>query len=145
MNCSYITPGIERPIPIMNKIIKYFDLVSQYRVGEAKAVANPNGALQLHWLPQYVALVIGVFFQPLYKSFMETQSIHLEHVWMWAGVSIFIGLIIFPVVYKGSFDPTKPIFVQLCVIFTGGLGWQSLIGTAMQAATAATGHPLTGH
>jgi hypothetical protein len=34
--------------------------------------------------------------------------------------------LIFPGVYKSAFDPGKPLFVQLCAIFTAGVGWQSL-------------------
>ncbi len=47
--------------------------------------------------------------------------------------AIFVGTVIFPAVYKTAFDPTKPIFVQLCAIFTSGLGWQALLQTAVKA------------
>jgi hypothetical protein len=37
-----------------------------------------------------------------------------------------MAIAILPAVYKNAFDPDKPMLVQLCALFSSGLGWQSL-------------------
>ena len=114
----------------MNSIIRYFDLASTRRPAIPTAQA---AAPKLYVLPQYVALVLGIMIEPYFQRYQ------LIHQWQWYIEGIFgrvlfaliVGLMIFPAVYKNAFDETKPWFVQVCPIFTAGVGWQALLGTVM--------------
>lgn len=118
----------------INKVIEYFDLVSEYRPMGSRAV---KGAARLHWLPQYLALLAGIVVQPFFLRYMTEKHWNMSGFWAWLVASSIIGVMAFPGVYKDSFDATKPLFVQLCVIFTAGTGWQSLVSTALKATGAA--------
>lgn len=118
---------------MINKIIGYFDLVSQYRPGGSRAVAKTDD-LKLHWFPQYLALLAGVVVQPYFQRYMTNGQWDLKGAWGWILGSIIIAIMAFPAVYKESFDATRPIFFQLCVIFTTGTGWQTLVSSALKAA-----------
>lgn len=114
----------------MNKIINYFDLVSELRHDTAYAVSEEK---KLHWIPQYVALLLGIAVQPFFQQYMDTGTWEIKGLLPWLVAAFIIGLMAFPAVYKNSFDPTKPLFVQLCVIFTSGMGWQGIVSIAQQA------------
>jgi hypothetical protein len=116
----------------MNQIIRYFDLASNVRPRIAQAMAAGKQERPIHWFPQYVALVVGIIVQRFLKQYMLAGTWKLDGFWGWAVTSSFLAVMIFPAVYKKSFEEQKPIFVQLCVIFTAGVGWQSLIGTALK-------------
>lgn len=113
---------------ILDEIVKYFDLVSHLR-GKIESANLPPA-----W-PQYLALVLGIIIQPYFAHYQQTQ------VWMVQGIfgriifALIVALAIFPAVYKNTFDPTKPMFVQFCTIFVSGLGWESLLATAIEAVS----------
>jgi hypothetical protein len=117
----------------MNKLIEYFDLGSELRGRGPKATAKTR---RIHWFPQYLALFLGIVIQPFFQRYMAgvAQAWDPGGLGMWLGASIVIAVMAFPGVYKTSFDPEKPIFVQLCVIFTAGTGWQTLASSALKAA-----------
>jgi hypothetical protein len=60
--------------------------------------------------------------------------VDVSGIWGWIVASAVIAIMAFPGVYKDAFDATKPIFAQLCVIFTTGTGWQTLVSSALQGA-----------
>ena len=86
-------------------------------------------------LGQWLALFAGVLIQPFFQTYQTT------HVWAWNGISgwvlfaLITSFVAFPSVYRHAFDTDRPVIVQLAPIFTAGLGWQSLVTTALQAAT----------
>ncbi|MFN2492355.1 MAG: hypothetical protein ABR501_05665 [Pyrinomonadaceae bacterium] len=121
----------------MNQLIKYFDLASG--TDHARNRAATDQPKTLHWLPQYIALVLGVIVQPFLAAYQQSGSWHVTGL---AGRIVFAaitGLIVFPAVYRRAFDPEKPIFVQFCTIFAAGLGWESLLRSAVKAAGQVTG------
>lgn len=115
---------------MINSLIRYFDLQSQNR----SIVAQGHSACRQHApvLPQYLAVSLGVFVEPLLRKYIETNS--WQFGWSaWAGRAVFgllVGIIILPAVYKSSFDPNKPVLVQLAALFPLGIGWQSLFTSA---------------
>ena len=114
----------------MRSILDYFDLRSR-RPAEVKGRRKGQ---TVHWLPQYIALVAGVLVQPFFSTYQQAGQ------WNFGGLSgrllfaVLAGIAIFPAVYKHSFDPEKPLFVQLCAIFAAGMGWESLLKTALKAS-----------
>lgn len=116
----------------MNNLIRYFDLVSNYRrVGHIATSESQETKLTV--LPQYAALLVGIIVQPFLQEYINTKEWKIESLGGWAIASIFISLMAFPAVYKNSIDATKPLFVQLCVIFTAGMGWQTIVNLAQSA------------
>lgn len=113
----------------MNKIIKYFDLASSYRHNNMHEVADEK---KLHVFPQYIALLLGIMAQPFFKSYIESGSWEINISLGWLIGSIIVSIMALPAIYKNSFDVTKPLFVQLCVIFTAGVGWQNIASIADQ-------------
>ena len=120
----------------INSIIRYFDLASETRPGGARAIAT-DGAKPAPWLPQYVALLVGILVQPPFEQFRNTMPHHWDLAsitWGWVAFALIVAVVIFPGIYKSAFDPTKPLFLQLCAVFTAGLGWQALLETGIKAA-----------
>jgi hypothetical protein len=116
----------------INKIIEYFDLASEYRPGGSRAVTEAS-TKRFHWFPQYLGLLAGILVQPYLQRYMAAGHWDLSGLWGWSVASAIIALMVFPGVYKESFDVTKPLFVQLCVIFTAGMGWQTLVSSALKS------------
>jgi hypothetical protein len=112
----------------MNKVIRYFDLQSERRQMVAKA-QGAGGGQSAPVLPQYLALILGIIIEPFLHHYTEhgAWSIDLSTVIGRIIFGVIIGAIVFPGVYKSAFDPSKPLFVQLCAVFSAGIGWQSLI------------------
>jgi hypothetical protein len=112
---------------MLNSLIRYFDLQSHRRA----TIATPHSGqalLPAPVLPQYVALALGVIVQPFLAHYIEHKvwNVALGSI---AGQIVFgfiMAACIFPGIYKNAFDAAKPLFVQLCAIFTAGIGWQSL-------------------
>lgn len=115
---------------MINQLIGYFDLQSDRRGLQPEQQAEGR---RFPVVPQYVALVLGIVVQPFLAAFQKTGMWSLHGLLPWAIFSTIAGLIIFPAVYKKSFDPDGNLFVQLCTIFASGLGWQSLLQTAGKA------------
>lgn len=115
----------------MSAVSNYFDL----RLGpsDQRRVATAGMGKTLHWLPQYLALILGILIQPFFASFQDTGTWSFEGITARVLFSLIVGLVIFPGVYRSSIDPEKPILVQFGVIFTAGLGWETLLAAATQA------------
>lgn len=117
---------LNQNLTAMNSLIRYFDLASQYRRNGEYAVSETEEK-KLKWLPQYIALLAGIMAQPYLQQYINTKVWKVEGIWGWMIASVFIAIMAFPAVYKSSMDATKPIFVQFCVIFTAGMGWQTIV------------------
>jgi hypothetical protein len=127
-----------------NPIVRYFDLRSPTGTlrpapgpaasanKRAAAPSAEHAAVQ----PQYGAVTLGVLADPLLRNYIETKSFALDvpSIAAGTGFALLMAIAILPAVYKNAFDPEKPILVQLCALFTSGVGWQSLFQTAATAA-----------
>ena len=93
----------------MNRLIRYFDLLSEARPKYAHAVAQGKKAPQLHWMPQYCTLLIGIIVQPFLQRYISGGAWNLQGLWGWVVAAIFLAIIAFPAVYKhiGPPQPTK--------------------------------------
>jgi hypothetical protein len=120
---------------LINNVIDYLDLQFGRRPVAAVPHKGSGPAPTFPVLPQYLALAAGIAVQPFLNHYIET------HQWSvsWGAViaqivfGFLMAICIFPGVYRNAFDRTKPLFVQLCTIFTAGLGWESLFKTAVAA------------
>ena len=134
---------------MLNDIVRYFDLQSPQRsvtpkgvtaAKSAKRAAEPS-AKHASVLPQYGAVALGVLVDPLLRGYITSGIFNFD----FAGVlgrtafALLMAIVLLPAVYKNAFDPDKPILVQLCALFTSGVGWQSLCQTAVTAGQQAAG------
>lgn len=115
----------------MKPITDYFDLNSRIRARQVAVAAGDQQSL--HWLPQYLALIAGIFIEPYLASY------RLLGTWNFAGTpgrllfAVIIAFAVFPKVYKSVVTEPGPLVVQLGPIFMGGLAWQSLFSAAAKA------------
>jgi hypothetical protein len=114
--------------------LRYFDLnreASAKRSSAVGAAAIHGGSNGSAWL-QYLALIAGIIIQPSFAVYQQS------HTWMWPDgpgyllFSAIVGVIIFPAVYRKTFDDKNPQLLSIAPIFTAGLGWQTLLATALR-------------
>jgi hypothetical protein len=117
---------------MINTVLRYFDLQSDQK--QLKPGARAGGTDTLPVLPQYLALVVGIAVQPFLSKYVQTGGWDLGAFPGSLLFAVILGLAVFPAVYKAALDPTKPLLVQLCAIFSAGLGWQSLLSVGTKAA-----------
>jgi hypothetical protein len=116
---------------VINTVIRYFDLQSNSRATKPKGFAGGDSTFPV--IPQYGALVLGIAVQPFLTQFQNAKDWGYPSDWLqWLPFALIAGLVVFPGVYKNALDPAKPLFVQLCTIFAAGMGWQSLLRTAVE-------------
>jgi len=115
----------------LNDVIGYFDLQSHRRTLLPEQQAA-NGQSFPVW-PQYAALVLGIAVQPFFAKFQQTHMWNLDGWQGWVVFSLIAGILIFPGIYKKTFDASGNLWVQLCAIFASGIGWQSLLETGAKA------------
>jgi hypothetical protein len=118
-------------------ILRYFDLQSHRR--PVHGPRRSDGPMQpAPVIPQYLALAAGVAVQPFLSLYIEQRvwGITLTATLAQVAFGLVMAVCIFPGVYKNAFDPAKPLFVQLCAIFTAGIGWQSLFKTGAKLVGA---------
>lgn len=124
----------------LNTAIDYFDLQWGRRPVAAVPHKGPGPAPTFPVLPQYLALAAGVAVQPFLNHYIETHQWSVSWGTVIAQIvfGFLMGACIFPGVYRNAFDPGKPLFVQLCAIFTTGLGWESLFKTGVAVGSTIT-------
>jgi hypothetical protein len=112
-------------------LFNYFDITSRARDLERLPLGKSPSAL-----PQWLTLFAGVLIQPYFEGFRKAGVWQFSGFWGWSLFAIITSIIVFPAVYRKTFDPEAPVAVQLGPIFASGLGWQSLMSTALKM----TGH-----
>lgn len=119
--------------PLTRNVIIPRELLEE-RVQPSKEAALPKAILTIKWwfpVLQYLVLVLGIVIQPFFANYQATHNWNFAGFWGWLLFSVIAGLAILPGVYKNSIDPEKPLLVQLCVLFVAGMGWESLLSTAI--------------
>jgi len=88
-------------------------------------------------IPQYLAVCLGVITEPFLRTYVEHEawSLDIEEFLGRIVFGLIIDVIVLPGVYKASFDPSKPITVQLAALFPLKISWQSFVtfGTKIAA------------
>lgn len=116
----------------MNSLIRYFDILANVRPTSARAFSDSGK--KLHWVPQWIALVLGIIIQPSFDHYRQHREWVFTGIYGWALFALIVSIMIFPSVYRNAFDPEKPLFVQLGPIFVAGMGWEALLETVGKAA-----------
>jgi hypothetical protein len=80
-------------------------------------------------------LFLGVLIQPFFEGYQHTRQWHSVGFWGWSAFALVTSILIFPAVYRKAFDDDAPLIVLLGPIFASGLGWESLMGTVLKAAS----------
>jgi hypothetical protein len=114
---------------MINKMVRYFDLQSQRRSTIPRGLASAPPAPVL---PQYLAVCAGIIAEPFLRIYIETGEWNFVLGAFFGRVvfGLLIGIILLPAVYKSSFDPSKPVTVQLAALFPMGIGWQAIVSSA---------------
>ena|SRR5438067_524519 len=113
---------------MLNKIIGYFDLTNTTGSFRPKAYSTEGKTLHAGW--QYTALVLGIFVEKFWSEYRQTRHVSFAGAPLHLLFAIITGLILFPGAYKNSFNPGQNPFIQFCVVFATGIGWQSVINNA---------------
>ena len=109
----------------LNGLIRYFDLFSSYRSTGARAQSTGGQAPRGWWqAAQYAALYIGILAKVFVDSLEGEQS---TFSWVRMLLALITATAVFPAVYEKAMAADGPGFVQLCVTFTSGLGYKTLI------------------
>ncbi len=118
---------------MINSVIRYFDLQSHKRDQPRGQAGSGTG---LHVFPQYIAVALGIVADPYLNAYINTGTFGVTFDGLGARIvfGLIIAMAVLPAVYRSSFDPDKPTFVQFCTLFVSGLGWQALFGAAVKAA-----------
>lgn len=112
----------------MNRFLAYFDI----RRRDPNSPIFPMGPTPSTWV-QWSALFVGVLIQPYFEGFRQSRVWHFSGFWSWTLFALITSVIIFPAVYRKTFDAEAPRIIQIAPIFASGLGWESLIGTVLKA------------
>lgn len=114
----------------MNNIIRYFDLFSKHRTTIPTANAGDgNPQPSLGWqLAIFMALALGIFAKG-YLEFLADKSSSPVNSWPRFIAAVIAAIGAFPGAYKKAMDDNSPSLVQLCLVFTVGVGVKTLFDT----------------
>jgi|GEM_PF-3205484 len=121
---------------VRNGILDYFSFGRSGNGGSGRAEAmggsQPTQYRLLNVYVQYLAVAAGVALQPLISQMLKGATIDLTY--LTSGIlfgSLAIAMVIFPGAYRPSVA-TTPRFVQFCVLFGVGIGWQAIVQSMLQ-------------
>jgi hypothetical protein len=120
---------------MLNQLIRYFDINSGLQPKRPQGVGESAGQRKISAWPQWFSLYLGVLIQPFFDGYKQTHRWQWQGFWGWVLFASITALLAFPAVYRNSFDGDKPLVVLLGPILAAGIGWQSVIGTVLEAVT----------
>ncbi len=120
---------------MIDNLLRYLDLQSEHRYLNVKAKDKGMKSKALPVIPQYIALVAGITLQPYLVAFQTNHNWDFHGLVSWLIFALITAVTIFPIVYKKTFDPNSSLFVQLCTIFSAGVGWQSLFAIVVHKSS----------
>jgi hypothetical protein len=110
----------------LDSVQKYFDLFSEHRSKGYRSLDQSERSFNWWLAAQYAALWLGVCSKLYLDSVAESYNSPPNGVARLI-ISLIVSTAAFPAVYKGAFDDSAPSIVQLCVTFSTGLGFKTLI------------------
>lgn len=124
-------------------LAKYFDLSKPVfgRAAEhpepAPAPGQPPpaaGSMGVGWqLVVYVTLLVSVVASRYLDLYRAGTASAFALDWPYLLSVAIVSLLAFPVVYdKAQLSRDRPMFLQLALIFTAGMGWEKIVATATQ-------------
>ncbi|MCU0286076.1 MAG: hypothetical protein MUF15_06720 [Acidobacteria bacterium] len=118
-----------------NKIVNYFRLFDSKQVKEREAAVAANAPGTSHptlWnIAHFFCLLLGIASYPFVIAFQNGKLASFTISIPLIFFSFIVAAAIFPAVFKKTFNTTDPGFIQLCVTFTSGIGYQSLFLSAL--------------
>ncbi len=113
----------------MDWLLNYFDL-SGAAAGPGTEAATAAHALTTDWqLYIYLALVVGIIANNYLRSLQRGGCFFSPRSLIVSAIS---GIVLLPVVYRQvQLNHAEPTIVQLAMIFTTGLGYESLLGSVV--------------
>lgn len=119
----------------LKKVIQYFDPNARPPTASAEAATTDSGGgkASLLWWPQYVVLALGVFLEPYLAHYQAQGTWQFEGGIGRAFFSVIIAFLIFPNVFRQLASEPKPWPILLAPIFAAGLGYQTLMASAIKA------------
>lgn len=121
---------------MMEKLLRYFDINSSFRKKLAVGVEGTAGTA-FHWLPQWLALLTGIWVSPYFAAYRTTSDWSFSGGWGRLLFAVITGVVVFPGLYKKVISEDAPWIVLLAPCFIAGLGYETLLSTALQAAAPA--------
>ncbi len=119
----------------MDWLLGYFDLSGVAVGSNAQAIRFlPEGAVGYGLTPEwqlyiYLALVVGIIANNYLRSLQRGGCFFSPRSLIISAIS---GAVLLPVVYRQvQLNHAEPTIVQLAMIFTTGLGYESLLGSAV--------------
>jgi hypothetical protein len=120
-----------------NELVNYFSFGrARSTAAGGKAIAMSAESAPSHRLLnvglQYAAVALGVVLQPVIAEMLKNQAptLHfLTSARVWG--SLAIAMLIFPGAYRPN-QATTPPFVQFCVLFGAGVGWQAIVQSMLK-------------
>ena len=124
----------------MNIVRNYFRFGRPRSTGRATALSGsltpqPGSHPLLPVMLQFAAIVFGVFAQPLAAQVRHGNASAVDFGFVttgWFIISLFIAVIVFPGAYRPQSPSPQPRFVQFCVLFGAGIGWQAIFDTIVK-------------
>ena len=120
----------------INDVVRYFDINRDLK---PTIPTQRSDERELHWIPQWITVFLGVMIEPSFTLFRQTGVWRFDAPLGWALFAGITTFIIFPSVYRRAFDPKQPLAVLLPPIFTAGLGWPTILGAAVKAGAKVSG------
>jgi hypothetical protein len=111
---------------MLDQILTYFDLTASF-AGEKSFPSV--------W-PQYLMAVIGVLIEPYLREYIASGQWKFSGFWGRTAFALIIGLLILPALYRGTFDPDKPQWLQVLALLPMAMGWRTLVDLGAKALRA---------
>ncbi len=107
------------------------------KIAAAAATIEPTVApaqqMGLKWqIATYVILLLSIVASRFLDLYRIGRSTAFGLDWQYLSFVAIASLLAFPVVYdKARFNKDQPVLLQICLIFTAGMGWEKIAATVI--------------
>lgn len=133
-NAASRTRQTQKEVYPMKALFSYFDLFRDERRRTQAKANEPCRTPSSWWIAvHFAALVVGIFAKYFLDAYDAGTVFHVSLPLVIA--ACISAIVVFPLVYRNAYAAEHPGFVQLCLTFTAGIGFQTLFTAAVKAAT----------